>query len=285
MFEFFPWVKLALAQLGHGELLFPQFGVLMIRNRNSLQIVPTHLVCVFHNAVWHKRVYLGALLWPLSWWLCVEPPWSQLGSIFRAPSLSCLVLARLPFDLCWSWNSNTLATWCKELTHWKRPWCWERLRWEEKGMTENEIGWMASPTQCTWIWVNSGSWWWTGRPGVLQNMGLQRVGHDWVTERLNWTELLTYADSVHCPAVVLCGYIKPEEPRLESFIVFPLCESLQQLSVAPPSLLSLWNPTLSSTLPCSLHLPATSLVFPLSHLCLVLTYQAAAGVNIFKLGN
>ena len=46
-------------------------------------------------------------------------------------------------------------------------------------------GWMASPTQWTWVWVNSGSWWWTGKPGVLQSMGWQRVGHDWVTE-LNW---------------------------------------------------------------------------------------------------
>ena len=46
-------------------------------------------------------------------------------------------------------------------------------------------GWMASPTQWTWVWVNSGSWWWTGRPGVLQFMGWHRVGHDWVTE-LNW---------------------------------------------------------------------------------------------------
>ena len=48
---------------------------------------------------------------------------------------------------------------------------------------------MASPTQWTWVWVNSGSWWWTRRPGVLQSMGSQRVGHDWVTE-LNWTECL-----------------------------------------------------------------------------------------------
>ena len=48
--------------------------------------------------------------------------------------------------------------------------------------------WMASSTQCTWVWVNSGSWWWTGRPGVLQFMGLQRVGDYWATE-LNWTEL------------------------------------------------------------------------------------------------
>ena len=52
-------------------------------------------------------------------------------------------------------------------------------------------GWMASPTQWAWVWVDSGSLWWTGRPGVLRFMGLQRVGHDWVTE-LNWTELKEY---------------------------------------------------------------------------------------------
>ena len=57
---------------------------------------------------------------------------------------------------------------------------------QEKGMTEWD-GWMASPNQWTWVWVNSGSWWWTERPGVLQSMGLQRVRHDWATE-LNWTE-------------------------------------------------------------------------------------------------
>ena len=50
-------------------------------------------------------------------------------------------------------------------------------------------GWMASPTPWTWVWVNSGSWWWTGRPGVLQSMGPQRVRHNWATE-LNWTELM-----------------------------------------------------------------------------------------------
>ena len=63
---------------------------------------------------------------------------------------------------------------------------WRR---EEKGMTEDEmVGWMASPTQWTWVSINSGSWWWTGRPGMLRFMGSSRVGHDWVTE-LNWTEL------------------------------------------------------------------------------------------------
>ena len=87
---------------------------------------------------------------------------------------------------CWSWNSSSLATWCEELTHWKRPWCWERLRAGGEGDNRGWDGWMASPTQWTWVRVDSGSWWWTGRPGILRFMGLQKGGHDWVTE-LNWT--------------------------------------------------------------------------------------------------
>ena len=88
-------------------------------------------------------------------------------------------------DWCWSWNSNPLATWCEELTHLKRPWCWERLKAGGAGADRGWDGWMASPTWWIWVWVNSGSWWWTGKPGVLQCMGLQRTGHDWGTE-LNW---------------------------------------------------------------------------------------------------
>ena len=88
---------------------------------------------------------------------------------------------------CWSWNSDTLATWCKELTHLKRPWCLERLRAGREGDDRGWDFWMTSPTQWTWVWVNSGGQWWTGRPGMLQFMGSQRVGHDWATE-LNWTE-------------------------------------------------------------------------------------------------
>ena len=82
----------------------------------------------------------------------------------------------------WSWNSNTLATWCEELIHWKRPWCWERLRSGGEGNNRAWDGWMTSSTWWTWVWASSGSWWWTGKPDVLQSMGLQRVGHDWVTE-------------------------------------------------------------------------------------------------------
>ena len=71
------------------------------------------------------------------------------------------------------------------LTHWKRPWCWERLRAGGEGDDRGWDGWMASPTHWTWDWVNSWSWWWAGKPGVLRFMGSQRVGHDWVTN-LNW---------------------------------------------------------------------------------------------------
>ena len=80
------------------------------------------------------------------------------------------------------------ATWCEELTHLKRPWCWERLKTGGEGDHRGWDGWMASPTWWTWVWVNSKSWWWTGRPGMLQSMGLQRVRHDWAAE-LNWRQI------------------------------------------------------------------------------------------------
>ena len=69
-------------------------------------------------------------------------------------------------DWCWSWNFNTLATWFEEMTHWKRPWCWERLKVGGEGDDRGWDGWMASPTRWTWVWGSSRSWWWTGRPGV-----------------------------------------------------------------------------------------------------------------------
>ena len=75
-----------------------------------------------------------------------------------------------------------MATWCKELTHWKRPWCWKDWR-EKKRAAEDEM--IASLTQCTWIWAIFGKQWRTEEPGVLQSMGSQTVGHDLVTK---WQE-------------------------------------------------------------------------------------------------
>ena len=80
---------------------------------------------------------------------------------------------------------------CEELIHWKRLWCWEGLGAGGQRDDRGWDGWMASPTRWTWVWVNSRNWWWTGRTGMLQFMGSQRVGHDWATE-LNWTELMFY---------------------------------------------------------------------------------------------
>ena len=83
---------------------------------------------------------------------------------------------------------NTLTTWCEELTHWKRLWCWERLKAGGEEDDRGWDGWMASLTRWTWVWASSRSWWWTVEAGVLQSMWLQRVRQDWATE-LNWTEL------------------------------------------------------------------------------------------------
>ena len=74
---------------------------------------------------------------------------------------------------------------CEESTHWKRLWCWERLKAGGEGDDGGWDGWMASPTQWTWVWVNSGSWWWTGRPGMLQSWGCKELD---TTEQLNWTD-------------------------------------------------------------------------------------------------
>ena len=82
----------------------------------------------------------------------------------------------------------TLATWCKELIHWKRPWCWEILKVGGEGDDRGWDGWMVSPTQWTWVWASFRSWWWTGKPDVLQSTGSQRIGHNWATE-LNWTSM------------------------------------------------------------------------------------------------
>ena len=76
--------------------------------------------------------------------------------------------------------------------YWKRSWCWERL--EAGGERDDRIwdGWMASPTQWIWVWASSRSWWWTGKPGVLQSMGSQRAGHGWATELKILHQFLKY---------------------------------------------------------------------------------------------
>ena len=89
-------------------------------------------------------------------------------------------------------KAETPILWPPHVKSWLtgKDWCWVGLGAGGKGDDRGWDGWMASWTRWTWVWVNSRSWWWTGRPDVLRFMGSQRVGHDWATE-LNWTEHMT----------------------------------------------------------------------------------------------
>ena len=121
--------------------------------------------------------------------------------------------------LLFGWNSNTLATWCKELTRLKRPWCWERLKAGGEGDDRGWDGWMASLTQWTWVWVSSGSWWWTGKPGVLQSIGLQRLSYNWVTE-LNWRPNKGGEPCSQWPCILITSVVWT---WLNSLLSFSLC--------------------------------------------------------------
>ena len=119
------------------------------------------------------------------WRRLLRVPWTERKSnqsILKEISPGCSLIG-----LILKLKSSTLATWWEELTHLKRPWCWERLRAGGEGDDRGWDGWMASWTQWTWVWVESRSWWWKGRPGVLWFMGSQRVRHNWATE-LNWIQ-------------------------------------------------------------------------------------------------
>ena len=121
----------------------------------------------------------------LCWTRLLRVPWtakrSNLSLLKETPNIHSK-------DRSWSWSSNTLATWFKELTHWKRPWCWERLR---AGGKWEDWDWMASPTQWTWVWANCARQCRTGKPGVLQSMGLQKVRHNLATkqQQSNWKRI------------------------------------------------------------------------------------------------
>ena len=84
-------------------------------------------------------------------------------------------------DWCWSWHSSILVIWCKQLTHWKSPWCWARLRAGEEGIRGWD-GWIVSLIQWIWTWANFRWWWGTGMPVVLQSLASRRIGHEWAAE-------------------------------------------------------------------------------------------------------
>ena len=107
----------------------------------------------------------------------------EIQSVHPKENQSLIFIGRTWKNWYWSWSSSTLATWWEELTHLKRPWCWERLKVGGEGDNRAWDGCMASPTWWRWVWESSGSWRWTGKPGVLQSTGSQRFGLDWVSEQ------------------------------------------------------------------------------------------------------
>ena len=111
------------------------------------------------------------------------------------------------------------CNWCKELTHLKRPWCWERLKAGGERDDRGWDGWMTSPTQWTWVWVSSGSSWWTGRPGVLQSIGSQRVGQiEWMNwTKFNWTEAINKLSDLNkaLPMIEKMSKVKTQKGVLE----------------------------------------------------------------------
>ena len=128
---------------------------------------------------WKWLLYLELLCWRR----LLRVPWTARRANQSSPKGDQLWMNIHSKDWCWSWSSNTLATWCKEPTHGKRLWWWERLRAGEEGDNRGWDGWRASLTQWTRVHANSRRQWRTGKPGVLQSMGLQRVRHDLETEQ------------------------------------------------------------------------------------------------------
>ena len=182
------------------------------------------------------------------WRRLLRVPWTARGSnqsilkeISPEYSLEVLMLKLMRI------LSSTLAAWCKELSHWKRPWWWERLKSGGEGDDRRWDGWMASPTRWTWVWASSGSWWWTGKPGVLPSLGSQRVAHDWVIE-LNcifclWCHILylyaypfiAYYSWFYIFLIYVLAYLSD----LQSLLYFCLstCCSHWMISITLPSIL------------------------------------------------
>ena len=144
----------------------------MLKSKDITDTGPSNQSSVFYSSyVWmwvldHKESWVLEELMLLVLEKTLETNW-------MARRLSQSILKEISPEYSledWCWNANTLATWCKELTHWKRPWWWERLKTGGEGDVRGWDGSMKSLTQWTWVWASSRSWWWTGKPGLLQSI-------------------------------------------------------------------------------------------------------------------
>ena len=143
----------------------------------------THVYWV-GDAIKESWVPKNWCFWSVVWRRLLRVPWTARRSrpVHPKGNQSWIFIGRTDVE------AETPILWLPDAKNWligKDPWCWERVRAGGEGDDRGWDGWLASPTQWAWVWVNSSSWWWAGRSGMLQSMGLQRVRHDWVTE-LNW---------------------------------------------------------------------------------------------------
>jgi len=168
----------------------------LLKRMSIVWVMPSHHLILCHPLLlWSSifpiiRVFSSELAFRIRW----SKYWSFSFSISPFNEYSGLISFRIDwFDLAVQGTVESLLqhhslhhTSCEELTPWKKPWCWERLKAGGKGDDREWDGWMASPTQWTWDWASSRSWWWTRKPDVLQFMGSQRVRHDWETELISF---------------------------------------------------------------------------------------------------
>ena len=122
-----------------------------------------------------------------------EDSWESLGlqGYPASPFWRRSALGFLWRECCWLWSSNTLATSCKVLTNWKRLWCWEGLGAGGEGDDRGWDGWMASLTRWTWVWVNSGSWWWEVWRAAVHGVAKSRTRlRDWIALNISFHVIL-----------------------------------------------------------------------------------------------
>ena len=153
-----------------------------------LIIISRHTSAITIRELWKNMVYYSQVreVWQAQW---LHSEVTQVERKCRPIALSLLELRvgylglkRSLFTVNLKYNSRNLGVEMEKWGHLKRQFCWARLKVGGEGDDRGWDGWMASLIRCTWIWASSESWWWTGKSGMLQSTGLQRVGYDWATE-------------------------------------------------------------------------------------------------------
>ena len=186
-----------------------------------------------------KSLHIVTLAMKLRHFLLGRKSMTNLDSVLKNRDITLPAKVHLNIrwkDWCWNWNYNTLGvlgvnsnTWWEELTHWTRPWCWERLKAGGERADRGWDGWMASSTQWKWIWASSVRWWWTGKPGVLQSMGLKELNLNW------WTQYGVFSkikkELLYSSGIPLLG-IYPKQLKQDVEDISTLSCSLQFYAIA-----------------------------------------------------